>query len=168
MMYQIAPAQLPRTERERDAMATQISRGSALAALLIATACTTPEPEPCTSDWVEWKKDEVFSDFTTQHRSEMRTLRNLEDDLDNPGVFAAIRLASHAQSIGDMANTFIDDTVPDLRASLEPCLASPLNAADLMGDLLLQQGVDPDVVDWVQALGAFMETAASDTGNSID
>ncbi|MEM0985307.1 MAG: hypothetical protein AAGJ32_03595 [Pseudomonadota bacterium] len=130
----------------------------------LVSACAIPEPEPCTSEWVDWKKDQVFSEFTAAHRSDLRVLRNLEDDLNDPGVIGAVRLASRASMIGDMVETFVDVTVPDLQTSLAPCLSSPLSASELMADLLLDQGVDETVVTWVQALGAFMETGASSPG----
>ncbi|MEM7765969.1 MAG: hypothetical protein AAF253_00605 [Pseudomonadota bacterium] len=137
--------------------------GRAAAFLMAATlaACATPEPDPCTPQWVEWKKDQVLSNFASTYRSDIRALRNLEGDLQNPSVIAAIRLAGRAQSVGDMADTFISETVPDLQASLEPCLAAPLSASTLMADLLETQNVDPTVIAWVQALGAFMDAAPS-------
>jgi len=133
-----------------------------LAALIVLgtlSACATPEPEPCTAEWVDWTKEQVFQDFARTYRSDIRALRNLESDLQNPSMIAAIRLAHRAQSVGDMAEEFINVTVPDIQASLGPCLSSPLSASELMGDLLTRQGVDAEVIGWVQALGAFLEAA---------
>jgi len=132
------------------------------------SACATPEPAPCTAEWVDWKKDRVFESFASRYRADIRTLRNLDEDLDDPGMIAVLRLAGHARSIGDMAETFIEETVPDLRTSLEPCLASPLRAGELMGELLAGQGVDPEVVAWVQALGVFLETATGPSAEGAD
>ncbi len=138
------------------------NRVCALASVLLAglAACATTEPERCTADWIEWQKDKVFTDFTRQYRSEIRTLRNLEDDLQDPGLVAAIRIAGHARSIRDMTDTFANETLPDLRASLEPCLSTPMRTADLLADLLNRQGVEPTVIEWVQALGALIEADA--------
>ncbi|MEL6285871.1 MAG: hypothetical protein AAFR41_07090 [Pseudomonadota bacterium] len=131
---------------------------SIIAIVAVLAACATPEPDPCTAEWIDWKKDEIFSEFTRTYRADIRALRNLEDDLQSPSMVAALRLASRAETIGNMAEDFISETVPELRAALGPCAATPVTAADLMADLLEDQGVGEQTIAWVRALGAFIET----------
>ena len=118
--------------------------------------CATLEPEPCTAQWVDWHKDRIFDDFARRHRGDINALRNLGDDLNDPSVIAAIRLASRIESIGDMAEDFVSVTVPDVQNTLAPC-ASAGSASELVADMLRREGVGDETVAWVQALGAFME-----------
>ncbi len=128
--------------------------GAAGLALLGAGGCASIEPEPCTADWVEWKKDEVLGSFARENRSTIKLLRGLEDDLANPNAFTALKIASAADDIGGMADSFANRVVPEIRESIRRCSADPLRATQLMAEFLEDQGVDDDVVAWVWTLGA--------------
>jgi len=128
--------------------------GMAGLAFLMAGACASIEPEPCTADWVEWKKDRVLTSFAREHRSTIKLLRGLENDLENPNAFTALKIASATDDIGDMADSFSRRVVPEIQASIRQCSADPVRATQLMAELLEDQGVDDDVVAWVWTLGA--------------
>jgi len=128
--------------------------GAASLALVGVSACASIEPEPCTADWVEWKKDQVLGSFARENRSTIRLLRGLENDLANPNAFTALKIAAATDDIGAMADSFANRVVPEIQNSIRRCSADPLRATQLMAEFLDDQGVDDDVVAWVWTLGA--------------
>ena len=128
--------------------------GAASLALLGVSACASIEPEPCTADWVEWRKDQVLGTFARENRSTINLLRGLEKDLQNPSAFTALKIAAATDDIGDMADSFANRVVPEIQASIRQCSADPLRATQLMAEFLEDQGVNDDVVAWVWTLGA--------------
>lgn len=116
-------------------------------------SCASMEPEPCTAAWVDWKRDQILDDFTDEHRSAIRSIRRISDDLRDPTMLSPMRIASAADEIRAMADTFANRTLPEVRSALSQC-STTTNGAKLLADLLRREGVDEETLAWVEALGA--------------
>ncbi len=124
------------------------------AAILALTVqgCTSLEPEPCSPEWVDWKVDRVFGDFTNRHRGLIGDLRDLESRLENPGPFTMVRLAAMADDIPPLVEDFRSRVQPELEAALQTC-GEPAVFLPAFADYLRREGVDERVVAWVSGLG---------------
>ena len=138
----------------------------ALAAALLAApalaGCATLEPEPCTPEWVDYKTDQILDPFVRRHRSEFRTLRDLSGQLEDPGVYTTLRLVSQAEAIVEMAEDFTETAVPEIQAAVAQC-SEPRQASELLVALLRREGVEGDVIAWVEALGILLDSAGTET-----
>lgn len=125
---------------------------------LALSSCASFEPDPCTPDWVEWKKDRILSEFARSHRSEMRTLRSIRDSLDGDqsSVFQVAGIALAAPRLGQMAQDFVDLTVPEVRTALVQC-GYTAGATPLFVDMLRGDGFDEDTIVLVQQIGPIVE-----------
>jgi len=128
----------------------------AAAALAFLPACaTTPPPEACTAAWFEYKTDEVLKPFAREHRGLIKDLRSLDGKIDKPGPFTMIRMASLADDLMEVATDFEDDIVPELRSAADTCGTDP-KLVTAFTDMLRDEGVDGQVLAWVEGLGIIM------------
>ncbi|MEO0466125.1 MAG: hypothetical protein AAF216_06245 [Pseudomonadota bacterium] len=130
--------------------------GAAIALVLVSGCATVPEP--CTADWVDYQIEQVTRPFIVEHRRELRTLRDLAGDLENPDIMTAFRLAGQADNIVMMVEDFRDTAVPDIRAAVAQC-DQPRAATKLLADMLQREGVDSGVIRWIEALGVLVDDA---------
>ncbi len=128
----------------------------AAGAALMLPACASLEPEPCTAQWVDWQKGQIFDSFTQEHRSAISTLRTLEGDLQQPDMLTAFRLAGLIGDMRKMGEDFGTRVVPQIEAALSQC-AAPGEASALLSDMLRREGVGEDVLVWVDTLALVME-----------
>lgn len=126
------------------------------AALFTLGACASLEPEPCTPAWVDWQKERIFDPFVAEYRSEIAALRDLRGDLDNPGMMTAFRMAGLVERLPRMAEDFNEEIVPRLQAAVATC-AQPARASSLLVDMLRREGVEDDVLVWIETLGLIAE-----------
>lgn len=120
-------------------------------------ACAGLEPEPCTPEWVDWQKNQIFDPFVADYRSEIGSLRNLEGNLENPGMLTALQLAGLIESLPRMAEDFNTDVVPRVQAAVATC-AEPARASTLLAEMLRREGVEEDVLIWIETLGLLMDS----------
>lgn len=128
----------------------------ALAASGLA-ACASLEPEPCTPEWVDFKTEQITRPFVAKYRSEIRTLRDLSGDLENPGMLTTMRMIGQADTIAEMFEDFSETAVPDIRAAVAQC-DQPRVASQLLVSMLEREGVEGDVINWIEALGILIDT----------
>ncbi|MEL6955731.1 MAG: hypothetical protein AAFO88_03730 [Pseudomonadota bacterium] len=133
-----------------------LAPAAGLAMLASLTACASLEPEPCTPEWVDYQTEQVLRPFVREYRSEINTLRDLSGDLENPGVLTTMRLIGQADTIADMFEDFQGRAVPRIENALAQCSA-PGEASDLLVAMLEREGVEPDVINWIEALGVLVE-----------
>lgn len=127
--------------------------GAPLTAIMLSLgACAGLEPEPCTPEWVDWQKERIFDPFVAEYRSEIGALRDLRGDLDNPGMMTAVRMAGLVEQLPRMVEDFNEDIVPRLQAAVATC-AEPARASSLLVDMLRREGVEDDVLVWIETLG---------------
>lgn len=122
----------------------------------LLAGCASLEPEPCTPEWVDYKTDRILDPFVREHRGEIKTLRDLSGQMEDPGMMATLRLVSKAGAIGEMVRDFSDTMVPEIRAAVAQC-SEPRQASELLVTMLEKQGVGGDVIAWVETLGGFLE-----------
>ncbi len=134
----------------------------AACALALSGCASLFEPDPCTPDWVEWKKDRILAEFASSHRSEMRTLRSIRNSLDGgeANVFQVTGIALAAPRLGQMAQDFVDLTVPEVRTALVQC-GWEGGATPLFVDMLRNDGFDEDTIQFAQQIGVIAEALAA-------
>ena len=132
------------------------------ACALGASACASFEPDPCTPTWVEWKKDQILAEFTRSHRSELRTLHTISNSLEGgqTSVFQVAGIALAAPRLGQMAQDFVDLTVPEVTTALVQC-GYTSGAVPLFAEMLRDDGFDEDTIAVVQEIGSIAEALAS-------
>lgn len=126
----------------------------AATALVGLTACATVEPEPCTAEWVEWKTDRILNDFARANSSELRSLRNFANTLEdgNMGPMTAMRLPGMIEDFKDLAEDFENRTLPELNAAVNQC-GTPQKLIPAFATFLRKEGVGEDVIEWVEFIG---------------
>ncbi|MEM9739378.1 MAG: hypothetical protein AAF829_05875 [Pseudomonadota bacterium] len=120
------------------------------------SACASLEPEPCTPEWVDYQTEQIIRPFAIDYRSEIKTLRDLSGQLDNPSLLTTMRLVGQADTIADMFEDFQTRAVPRIEAAVAQC-DSPGQASDLLVAMLEEEGVESDVIAWINALGVLVE-----------
>lgn len=131
----------------------------AATALVGLTACATVEPEPCTAEWVEWKTDRILNDFARANSSELRSLRNFANTLEdgNMGPMTAMRLPGMIEDFKDLAEDFENRTLPELNAAVNQC-GTPQKLIPAFTTFLRKEGVGEDVIEWVEFIGELSQS----------
>ncbi len=119
-------------------------------------ACASVEPEPCTPQWVDWQKERIFDPFVSEYRREISSLRDLQGNLDQPGMMTAFQMAGLIEKLPRMAEDFRSNVVPSIQAAVATC-SQPEKASTLLADMLRREGVGDDVLVWVETLGLLVE-----------
>lgn len=129
----------------------------ALAAVILS-ACASREPEPCTQEWVDWKKDRILSSFARSHTGDIGFVRGLRETFDGDKLTAAdaLMLVQAAPRVERLVNDFIDKAAPEVRSAIARCGGEPRNAA-LFADMLRKEGVDEETLSWIETLGVAMD-----------
>lgn len=143
------------------------SFAAALLALPVLAGCNTM-PEPCTSEWFDWKTERIIGNFAYEHRSEIGKLREIaptllaaSDGLATGG--GADKLAPTATlvltAIGalQLAVDFGQDAWPEVQSAVSECSAPP-QATRLFGDMLRREGVDERAVRAIEDLGVMVDS----------
>lgn len=127
----------------------------AVTAGLLTSGCVS-QPEPCTPEWVEWRTDKVMSEFARENRDTVRALRRLSSDIENPSALAALRFATLAFDVEDLAQDFNRIVLPELNNAIELC-GEPRRFLPAFAEFLRREDVSEDVIDWVEAFGFMLE-----------
>ena len=126
-----------------------------VAAAALIGGCVS-QPEPCTPEWIEWRTDEVMGEFAYENRDTVRALRRLARDLENPNALAALRLATLAFDVEDLARDFNNIVLPELNNAIELC-GEPRKFLPAFAEFLRRENVNDNVIDWVEAFGFMLE-----------
>ncbi len=127
-------------------------------AVLGAAGCASFQPEPCTAEWVEWRKDRAYAAYKREHRREIDVLRELSRTL-GAGEGADLTLGEIARvtpAVLTLASGFVEVTVPEIQTALAQC-GSPPRAAQLFADLLRGEGVDERTVRGVERFAPMLD-----------
>lgn len=129
--------------------------------LLGAAACASVEPAPCTAEWIDWKKDEVIRAFVIDHRGDVGFVRDLAgsfgDGASTPQTL--LRLTSAIPRVARLVEDFTELAVPAVETAVAQCGSAP-RAASLFADMLREEGVDEETLEWIEALGLLMDRSA--------
>lgn len=133
----------------------------AAAAALAAAGCAT-EPPPCTTEWVQWRKDRVLKAFASDHRREINALREMAATLkDRDGDMALLSISLGAAGALGLAKDFVEEAAPAVREAVGQCGSAP-RAAQLFADMLRDEGVDESAARAIERLGPLVETSRTD------
>lgn len=119
---------------------------------VLLTACASLEPDPCTTEWVQWKTDQVLTPFARDNRGLISDLRDFSQSLENPSPFTMLRMAAKLQEFQDLATDFQTDIMPELEAAVDQC-GSPAQFVPAFTSFLREQGVEEEMLVWVETLG---------------
>ena len=122
----------------------------------VLTGCASLEPEACTTDWVKWQTNEITSDFRRDYGGEIRDLARFSKQLENPSPLVLLQMTSRLASFQDMATSFSDTVMPQLRGALDQC-GTPTKFVGAFSGLLAEQGVDSTVLEWVESTALLIE-----------
>lgn len=128
-----------------------------IAAGIGLSGCASLEPEPCSGDWVKWRTDQVTRDFRSQFGGEIRDLASFSKKLENPSPFILLQMSARLQGFQNMAKEFSGSVMPELRNAIDQC-GTPTKFVGAFSDLLREQGVDGQVLDWVEATAVLAES----------
>ncbi|MBK8197153.1 MAG: hypothetical protein IPK75_02195 [Acidobacteria bacterium] len=120
---------------------------AALAAASALGACATA-PEPCTTEWVDYKTDRILKRFASDNRmlvSDLRQLTRADGEID---PVQAILLAAKADELRRFADSFQNQVVPDLRAAIAECRSDP-GFVPAFTEFLRREGVPEPTLAWV-------------------
>lgn len=119
--------------------------------------CASLEPEPCSGDWVKWRTDEITRDFRQTFGSEIRSLADFSQKLDgSPSPLLLLQMATRLEDFQTMAKTFGDTVMPELRSAIGQC-DGPVKFVGAFSDILAEQGVDGQVLNWVEDAAVLLE-----------
>jgi len=136
-------------------------RKTLLAALSISmlAACASLEPEPCTTEWVEWKTDRILTDFARANYSEVQNLKSFAQTLEDGdvGPLTALKIPSMIEDFKTLAADFEDRTLPELNAAVKQC-GTPQELIPAFTAFLRKEGVGEQVIEWVELIGELTQT----------
>lgn len=127
----------------------------AIGAMLATTGCATVEPEPCTAEWIDYKKDRILRSFAVDNRRLINDLRKLADADGQVSPFMAMRLLQNTDRIERFIETFQDDVIPDLEQAFNDCSQSE-NLVPALTEFLADEGVSPAALE---RISPFIEAA---------
>ena len=138
-------------------------RTGLMAALaLLLSGCATIEPEPCTSEWVEWRTDQITSQFSRQYRSELLDMRRFAGRLENPSPLVLLEMTNRLQEFRTIATDFSTNIVPELRSAVDQC-GTPTEFATAFSGFLENQGMPDTVLSWIEEIAETMDALSQDT-----
>ncbi len=128
--------------------------GTASLSLLAVTACATA-PEPCTSEWVEYKTEKVLKNFAVSNYSKVRKLKNFSETLEggNVGPLTALKIPGMIEDFKELAVSFEQRVIPEINSAVEQCGTSE-ELIPVFTKYLRSEGVGEDVLEWVSLLSA--------------
>ncbi|MBA4338472.1 MAG: hypothetical protein C0421_06465 [Hyphomonas sp.] len=132
------------------------------AALLVATslgACATA-PEPCTTEWIDYRTDKVLKRFAYENRGLVSDLRNLLRADGEVDPVQAILLAAKAEDLRDFATSFERIIIPELEAAVGQCGSKP-EFIPAFTEFLRKEGVSEEALEWVGPIMALSQVARS-------
>lgn len=137
------------------------SFAAAILAAPILASCATM-PEPCTSEWFDWKTERIIGDFVYSHRDQINRLRDVAPTMFGPEggleqIAPTSMLVLTAIGAVELALDFARDTWPEISDAVAECSAPP-RASRLFADMLRREGVDERAVRAIEDLGSMMDT----------
>lgn len=128
---------------------------AATACLAMLSACTTA-PEPCTSEWVEYKTEKILTKFARNNYGDVRRLKNFADTLEggNIGPLTALKIPGMIDDFKSLATNFEDHALPEINSAIGQC-SRPEELIPAFTSFLRREGVGEGVLEWVEVLAAF-------------
>jgi hypothetical protein len=125
------------------------------------SACATA-PEPCTTEWVEYRTEKVLKRFAIENRGLVSDLRQLVRSEGKIDPVQAILLAAKADDLRKFAGSFETIIVPELESAVGQC-GSKAEFIPAFTEFLRQEGVSEEALEWVGPFLALAVVAGADT-----
>lgn len=134
----------------------------AMAALALASlgACAT-QPEPCTTEWVQYRTDRILGKFAAENRGLVNDLRRLTREDGRIDPVQSILLAAKAEDIQRFARSFETVVVPELNSAIAQCGRNE-NFVPAFTQFLRNEGVPEESLEWVGPILALVQVIQSD------
>lgn len=116
--------------------------------LSVMTACASVEPEPCTAEWIDYKKDRILRSFASDNRALINDFRKLANAEGKISPLAAVSLLQKTDRIERFVETFQDDVVPSLESAFAQCSQSD-KLVPALTEFLRDEGVSPAALDQI-------------------
>ncbi|MCU0731951.1 MAG: hypothetical protein MUE84_10240 [Hyphomonas sp.] len=132
------------------------------AALVVATslgACATA-PEPCTTEWIEYRTDRILTRFAMDNRGLVSDLRDLVRADGEVDPVQAILLAAKAEDLRDFADSFEKIIIPELESAVGQCGNKP-EFIPAFTQFLRNEGVSESALEWVGPIMALSQVVQS-------
>ena len=136
------------------------SIAAAMLALPVLASCATT-PQPCTSEWVDWKTERIIGEFVVDHRDQIGKLREIAPVMFGPegglqDIAPTSMLVLTAIGALDLVLELGSDAWPQITDAVAECAAEP-DAAYLFAGMLRDQGVDERAVQAIERLGNIVD-----------
>lgn len=136
------------------------SIAAAMLALPVLASCATT-PEPCTSEWVQWKTEGIIGKFAVEHGDEIGKLREIAPIMFGPeggleDIAPTSMMVLSAIGALDLVLEFGADAWPQITEAVAECAAEP-DAAYLFAGMLRDQGVDERAVKAIERMGNLVD-----------
>jgi hypothetical protein len=127
---------------------------------LVAVGCAS-QPKPCTAEWVEWKKNQVFDRFINRNHDAIATVieqgSKLAEKSDGKGgVSQALEAASTVVVTAKLVGNFVETAAPEIRDAVGKCGGSA-KTARLFADMLRRDGASEKTARAIENLGLMLE-----------
>lgn len=134
----------------------------AFAALALASlgACAT-QPEPCTTEWVQYRTDRILGQFASENRGLVNDLRRLTREDGRVDPVQSILLAAQAEDIQQFARSFETVVVPELNSAIQQC-GRHENFVPAFTQFLRNEGVPETSLQWVGPILALVQVMQND------
>ncbi|OYX49831.1 MAG: hypothetical protein B7Y90_06120 [Alphaproteobacteria bacterium 32-64-14] len=136
------------------------SIAAGMMALPLMAGCATA-PQPCTSEWVDWKTQRIIGQFVAGHGKQIGELRDIAPIMFGPAgglqdIAPNAMMVLTAIGALDLVLEFANDAWPQITDAVAECAADP-NAAYLFANMLRDQGVDERAVAAIERLGNIVD-----------
>jgi hypothetical protein len=121
-------------------------------------ACAT-EPEPCTSEWYDWKTERIVADFANDHRGDLTELKDTVARFTGPTDTSLGNIATTASIVAKatvIGASFLGDAFPEIKQAVGQCGTAP-TATRFFASLLRREGFDERAVKAVEDLGLMLD-----------
>lgn len=137
---------------------------SVLAAMTLAAlgACAT-QPEPCTTEWVQYRTDRILGQFAMENRGLVNDLRRLTREDGKVDPVQSILLAAKAEDIQRFARSFETVVVPELNSAIQQCGRNE-NFVPAFTEFLRKEGVPDASLQWVGPILALVQVMQAEDG----
>lgn len=120
------------------------------AALMLAVsvgACAT-SPEPCTTEWIDYRTEKVLRRFAVENRDLVTDLRRLKREDGDIDPVQAILLAAKADDLRRFASSFERIIIPELQSAYDLC-GKKAEFVPAFTQFLRREGVSDEALEWV-------------------
>ncbi len=126
-------------------------------ALSFVSACTSVPVDPCSRAGIEYRLNQSLKAFASDNRADINDIRKASEFIGGKTAYGAMELAFAVNSLKRLVDSFREDVVPEIQSISGQC-GTTENIQDVFMEFLRDEGVDREVLDWVNAMSSLLET----------